>query len=196
MIAAPAGAASRPAVTTAPDAAPVGSGPVAPALPASGFRVRDDFVATYREHYPRVVRALELGGLGRAEAEDCAQEAFARTLGHWRRVRTGTNPAGYVYRVAFRLARRRLADEVPLAAEEAAPGDLSDDLTDKMAAEAVIAAMPPRRRACVVLCLVVGATTREAASALRIAEGTVRKQLERGRADLRAVLDENDPAER
>src|SRR5205823_3740447 len=52
--------------------------------------------------------ALRVAGtIDRAAAEDIAQEAFARTLGHWRRVRQGTNPAGYVYRVAFRLLRRR-----------------------------------------------------------------------------------------
>jgi DNA-directed RNA polymerase specialized sigma24 family protein len=54
--------------------------------------VADDFVTVYEAHYPRLVRALQIGGLDRPSAEDVAQEAFARTLGHWRRVRLGTNP--------------------------------------------------------------------------------------------------------
>lgn len=182
------------------DAAVTGVGGTSAApdgMPATGdtsppVGVSDDFVETYREHFPRVVRALELGGLQRAVAEDVAQEAFARTLGHWRRVRGGTNPAGYVYRVAFRLVRRRLRPESPLGDEAPAAGDLSSEVASRLDAEAVIAAMPPRRRACVVLCLVVGASTREAASALRLAEGTVRKHLERGRADLRAALGKAD----
>ncbi|MCA1692656.1 MAG: hypothetical protein LC733_10840 [Actinobacteria bacterium] len=49
---------------------------------------------------------MVLTGARRDDAEDVAQEAFARTLSRWRRVRTGSNPPGYVYRVAFRLLRR------------------------------------------------------------------------------------------
>ena len=63
--------------------------------------VTEDFAELFHTQYPRVVRALVLAGA--ADAEDIAQEAFARTLRHWRRVRTGANPAGYVFRVAFRL---------------------------------------------------------------------------------------------
>ncbi len=152
-----------------------------------------DFVAMFESHYRRVVRALELGGLDHASAEDAAQEAFARTLGHWRRVRGGSNPPGYVFRTAFRLARRRLAtrelplDEVPLPANDAGGIELRLDV------EAELAAMPARRRACAVLCLVVGLSTAEAASALGIAEGTVRKQLEHARRALRAALSEASP---
>src|SRR5438105_3769771 len=82
------------------------------------FAVADDggdFVEVYRAHYGRLVRALELAGAGRATAEDLAQEAFARTYRHWRRVREGLNPSGYPYRVAFRLAAR---DRRGLAAAE------------------------------------------------------------------------------
>ena len=61
----------------------------------------DDFVDLFVSHYSRLVAALRLGGADAASGEDLAQEAFARTLGHWRRVRHGSNPAGYVYRVAF-----------------------------------------------------------------------------------------------
>lgn len=151
-----------------------------------------DFVELYRNHYRRVMRALELGGLTKPAAEDATQEAFARTLAHWVRVRDGSNPPGYVYRTAFRLARRSFRREEPLSSEPAALGDLSSDLVSQLSAEAVIQSMPRRRRACVVLCLVVGLTTKEAAAALGIAEGTVRKQIERGRSDLSQLLVESD----
>ena len=55
--------------------------------------VADDFVTIYEVHYPRLVRALQIGGLDQTSAEDVAQEAFARTLGHWRRVRPWNQPA-------------------------------------------------------------------------------------------------------
>ena len=89
---------------------------------SSGGEIADDFVTVYEAHYPRLVRALEIGGLDRPAAEDVAQEAFARTLGHWRRVRLGTNPPGYVYRTAFRLSRSRWRREDTLDPERASSG--------------------------------------------------------------------------
>ena len=149
----------------------------------------------YRIHYPRVVRALELSGASRGEAEEAAQEAFARTLGHWRRVRRGSNPAGYVYRVAFRLGRRRRFVEIPiddLATSRAAPGsgDLADHVALSLDVEQAFEAMPSARRAAAILCMVVGLTPKEAGMALGIAGSTVRKQLARAREDLRLALAE------
>ncbi|HVC25078.1 MAG TPA: sigma-70 family RNA polymerase sigma factor [Acidimicrobiales bacterium] len=162
-------------------------------------QLHDDFVTLYEIHYPRVVRALELGGASRPDAEDVAQEAFARTLSHWRRVRRGTNPAGYLFTVAFRLARRRRAVTLVLddgggavAGALAAPSGLAGDMAGLAVARADLAtalrAMPSGRRACAVLCIVAGASPRDAGRALGIAESTVRKQLERARVELRSAL--------
>lgn len=162
----------------------------APPQPRDAPGDEDDFAALFREHYHRVVRALELGGLDHASAEDVAEEAFARTLGHWRRVRNGTNPPGYVFRTAFRLSRRRLAraPNLPLDPESASREDPLGDLATRLDLERVIASLPPRRRACAVLCFVVGLSTKEAAAALGIAEGTVRKQLGEARTSLQGTL--------
>lgn len=154
--------------------------------PAAG--AASDFIEVYEAHYGRLVRALEIGGLDRPSAEDVAQEAFARTLGHWRRVRLGTNPAGYVYRVGFRLARRTFRREGPLGTELEGSGDLAGQVATRTAVESSLAAMPPRRRACAVMCLMSGLSTKEAAHSLGIAEGTVRKQLELARSSLRSQL--------
>ena len=54
--------------------------------------------------------------------------------------------------------------------------------------EATITAMPDKRRACALLCLVVGVSTRDVAEALGLADGTVRKHLEAARADLQQAL--------
>lgn len=160
---------------------------VAPAGP----EVAGDFASLFEEHYRRVVRALELSGLDRATAEDTAQEAFARTLGHWRRVRTGTNPAGYVFRVAFRQSRRELARrEAPvLEREPRSPSDTEAEVATRLDLEAALGALPPRRRACAVACFVVGLSTKQAARSLGLAEGTVRKQLEHARRALGAYLE-------
>jgi len=174
--------------TPAADAEP-GRGQLGSGTPASQPQVAADFAAMFSEHYRRVVRALELSGLDHFSAEDSAQEAFARTLGHWSRVRTGANPAGYVYRTAFRLARRQLrrATSVPLdEAVVTTSGDEAGATVLRLDVEAALRAMPPRRRACAVGCLVLGLSTKEVARALGIAEGTVRKQLEHARAALGA----------
>jgi RNA polymerase sigma-70 factor (ECF subfamily) len=152
-----------------------------------------DFVALYEQNYARLVRALEYSGHSRAAAEDVAQEAFARTLGHWRRVRRGTNPAGYVFTVAFRLARRRRdpvdPDGSASAANAASTPDIAVLTSLRTSVASVIELMPPARRNCAVLCLVVELSPKEAGRILGIAESTVRKQLERARADLKAALE-------
>lgn len=151
----------------------------------------EELVELYRQHYPRLVRALELSGTERSWAEDLAQEAFARTLDHWWRVRHGANPPGYPYRIAFRLARRRLGRELLAGEALLATPSLADpaaEATTRVGVERALASMPPRRRSCAVLCLLAGLSVNEAAVALGIVPGTVRKQIERARADLHAAL--------
>jgi RNA polymerase sigma factor (sigma-70 family) len=150
----------------------------------------DDFVTVYEAHYTRLVRALEIGGLDRPAAEDVAQEAFARTLGHWRRVRLGTNPPGYVYRTAFRLSRSHWKRDDPLDLDPAARSDTAGEAVSNLALEAALARMPGRRRACATLCFVVGLSPKEASRSLGIAEGTVRKQLSLAREDLKHLIEE------
>ena len=166
--------------------------------PATPEAVATDFVDCYLRHYSRLVRALQLAGASRAVAEDQAQEAFARALARWDRVSQGPNPTGYVYTAGFRLLHRHLARTRKWEIGEE-PGDelgtggrghqwsdqTASEATTRVSVEEALAAMPPKRRACAVLCLIVGVPTDEAAQALGIAPGTVRKHLEQARLDLR-----------
>ena len=151
------------------------------------------FAALYAEQSSRVRRALVLAGADPETAADVAQEAFARTYTRWRRVRTGSNPAGYVFRVAFRELRRRGrlpdAPDGGAAADDMVSGDhgpeeLALAAVAADAARSAIASMPPRRRACALLVLAAGLTADEAADALGIAAATVRVQVHRARLDL------------
>jgi len=145
----------------------------------------DDFVDLFTSQYPKLVGVLRVSGaLDRAAAEDLAQEAFARTLGHWHRVRHGTNPPGYVYRVAFRLLRRRGGlPESSLDDVDVASADLGteDTAVANVSAVRALEGMPPRRRACAALCWYLGFTSEEAADILGIDAATVRTHLERAR---------------
>jgi RNA polymerase sigma-70 factor, ECF subfamily len=163
---------------------------VHPPVPPDGVvdaqQSTSDFVECYLMHYRRVVRALRLGGADAATAEDLAQEAFARALARWRRVSKGPNPPGYVYRTGFRLLQRSLrrsARESAPPSEAVAPG--ADSAAAAVDFEAALAAMPSRRRACAVMCMVIGMSVHEAGESLGIADGTVRKHLEEARRDLR-----------
>jgi len=154
------------------------------------------FAAFYAEHVARVRRALILSGADRETAADVAQEAFARTYARWRQVRSGTNPAGYVYRAAFRELRRRghLPDrpDGDAAADRTAtdghgPEERALASVAAAAAQLALRAMPPRRRACALLVLAAGLTAEETGQALGITPSTVRVQVHRARACLLAL---------
>lgn len=149
-----------------------------------------EFAALYERQFPRLVRALQLAGSA-AEAEDLAQEAFARTLLHWWRVRHGANPAGYVFRVAFRLERRRTGHERFARGGDPAGVAAADDYgeaTVRADLERALSRMPSARRRCAVLALLADLPPAEIARALRIAPSTVRKQVSLARADLDLAL--------
>ncbi|MGI8493229.1 MAG: sigma factor-like helix-turn-helix DNA-binding protein [Acidimicrobiales bacterium] len=169
---------------------PIADDPESPPAPDDAT---EDFVDCYRTHYSRLRRALCLGGADPSTAEDLAQEAFARTLVHWRRVRRGTNPPGYVYRTAFRLLSRARSLPATVTMDPAGPvgaaAGADGEATTRVAVERALAALPSRRRECAVACLVVGLPVAEAAAALGIAEGTVRKHLEEARRDIAAACD-------
>lgn len=176
------------AVQVLPPDPPVSAAPAAEAVldPSA-----TDFVRCYQAHYHRLVRALRLAGADAAAAEDAAQDAFARALVHWGRVSRGSNPTGYVYTAGFRLlakAQRKAARQQSLTPPGNPPDPTASTAAATVALESALAAMPQRRRACAVMCLVVGMPAREAAEALGIADGTVRKHLEDARQDLAAVL--------
>jgi DNA-directed RNA polymerase specialized sigma24 family protein len=97
------------------------------------------------------------------------------------------NPAGYVYRTAFRLLRSRLP-EFALSDQDRPAPDVSDEATTNVTVAAAFAAMPVRRRACALLCFVAGLTPAEAGETLGIEASTVRKHLEAARKDLAVSL--------
>ena len=167
---------------------PTAAGLALPPLEADGF------VELYSLHYGRLVSSLRLAGADPQRAQDLAQEAFARTYARWRKVRGGTSPAGYVYRTAYRLLRKRGGlPETPLDEYDSAiPGPEGEAVTEA-SLHAALEAMPPRRRACAALCLYLGFDTDEAAAMLGISAATVRVQLHRARKALHIALGEDPP---
>ncbi len=161
------------------------------------------FDGFYRDNYRRVVTGLRLATGSIDEAEDLAQEAFARTLARWSRVRTGTNPTGYVFRVAYRLHRRnrfhrrRQQDVASSQAHRDSQQSASaTDWRDEVAAvREALARLPLARRRAAVLCLYAEFTAEEAAVVLGVSASTVRTQVQRARQALGAAV-ELDPEPR
>ncbi|MST33895.1 hypothetical protein GHK86_14350, partial [Acidimicrobiaceae bacterium USS-CC1] len=73
------------------------------------------FAAWYEAHHPRLVTVLRAVTTDADAAADAADEAMARCLLHWERVRHMASPAGWTYRVALnelrRVGRRRALEQ-------------------------------------------------------------------------------------
>ena len=116
----------------------------------------------------------------REQAMDATQEAFARALSRWRRLRGERWAAGWVMTTALNVARRSLRRR-PLPPNP--EGDHAD-LDAVLDLRAQIRALPRRQQAAVVLFYLAGLPVSEVAGAMGCREGTVRAHLARARASL------------
>ena len=145
----------------------------------------DGFEDWYREHYRRVFASVLVVSGDRAATADAVDEAFARALERWPRVRTMGSPIGWTFTVArnlLRRAARRSAREhsVEVGADPAPEVDVA--LWD------TVRSLPKRERELVALRYVAGLTEPEIATTLGIAKGTVARGLHDARAHLHAML--------
>jgi RNA polymerase sigma-70 factor, ECF subfamily len=145
-----------------------------------------DFDDCYAVHYPRLVRSLELAGIDEADAKDIAQDAFVITLQNWWRVRNGSNPGGYAYRVAFTSLKKRRPMIFAHDAIEVPEPEV--DVTEQLTIADALSKLPDRRRSVAILGLVLGFRSAEIAEMLGMSDATARKHLEEARRDLRKWL--------
>ena len=151
-----------------------------------------DFDTFFAAEYRRLFEVLYLLTRDRAEAEDLAQEAMARTFEHWRGVR---DPVRYVYRTAFNLhrtLRRRLAVAARKRGDLLPVGGDADAVERRLDVLRALAGLPATQRAAVVLVDWAGMSAEEAARVLRIQPVSVRGRLHRARATLRQRMGEHD----
>lgn len=144
-----------------------------------------EFTALYRaEHERQVRRAYLLLGDGEA-ANDVVHEAMTTLYRHWDTV---LNPGGYLNRAVLNgcrdHGRRRTVAVRKLHRLAPDPGSASGD--DTLAD--VLAALPFRHRAAIVLRYYAGFTTDEIADALGCAPGSVGPWIDRGLTAMRKVL--------
>ncbi|MDQ1509447.1 MAG: polymerase sigma-70 factor, subfamily [Actinomycetota bacterium] len=145
----------------------------------------DGFEDWYREHYRRVFASVLVVSGNRAATAEAVDEAFARALERWPRVRTMGSPVGWTFIVSrnlLRRAARRSARErsVEIAIEQSPEIDVA--LWD------TVRTLPKRERELIALRYVAGLTEPEIASTLGIAKGTVARGLHDARGHLHRML--------
>jgi RNA polymerase sigma-70 factor (ECF subfamily) len=134
----------------------------------------------------------------RQDAEDVAQEAFARAFRRFTSLRDRDRFRAWLVRITWRLAldsrrggRRRSAREEAAARD---PVQAPDAETDVLARErstrlwAAIDALPDKLRVAIVLSAIEGHGVRDVAALLAIPEGTVKSRLFEARKRLQELL--------
>lgn len=155
------------------------------------------FESWYREEHPRLLAAMAVVARDVEVARDVTAEAFARALERWDRVGAMAEPAGWTYRVALNVLRRRLrrnALEQRLLRRE--PIRQAPALADHaLGIWEAVAELPPRARTAIALRYLGGLTEAEVAEAMGVAPGTVASSLHAGRQRLATLLTDTFPEE-
>src|SRR5215475_6739812 len=162
---------------------------------------RVDFDEFYLNSAARLVRhGYALTG-DMAEAQDIAQEAFARAWQRWSTVSECDSPEAWVRRVATNLAasRWRRIRVARAAAGRAAEQPAPEVSTDTVALVSGLRTLPERQRTVLVLHYMCDMTIDQIAAELGCSAGSVKSWLFRGRTALAAaveIVEPDQPAER
>lgn len=146
----------------------------------------------YEAEHARLAAVL-VGLAGEVDvARDVVDEAFARAWLHWGRVRQMQRPGGWLYRTALnelrRRRRRNLLEQRVLQAEVPPP---PAGLGAAVEVWELVAALPPRQRACVVLRYMADLDESSIAETLGVTRSTVSSALTAARRNLGMVLAED-----
>ena len=152
----------------------------------------DAFAAWYRTEHPRLLAAMTVVTRNLHVAQDVTSEAFARALASWKRVSVMDSPAGWTYRVALNVVRRRArraALEQRLL-RRMVPDDSGLPLERSVELWDAVAALPPRARTAIALRYAAGLSEAEVATAMNIAVGTASATLSAARKTLARTLND------
>ncbi|MDQ1519500.1 MAG: hypothetical protein QOI55_573 [Actinomycetota bacterium] len=160
-----------------------------------------DFDEFFACHYERVVGSLRLASGSPSDAEDAAQEAFAKAMLRWRSVSRMDRPSTWVYVVAVRELRRRAGRDARLFSSSSDDGDVRRDIAMPDPADVVVTsevlgaalgALPARQRLAVALRFHGDLSVKDVARAMGCSEGTVKASLHAALARLRVRLGDRD----
>lgn len=168
---------------------------VVPDVTLGGLEAARIFEDFYADEARTLFRRLWLVTGSRSEAEELMQDAFVQVWERWDRVGSMENPTGYLYRTAMNLFRkryRRALLAVQRTVRVAPPADDFADADDRQVVRHVLAALPPRQRAALVLTEMLGFSSKEAGRALGVTDATIRSLTRHGREAFRKVMEVHD----
>jgi RNA polymerase sigma-70 factor (ECF subfamily) len=152
------------------------------------------FDAFYRNHRPRIAKALAFS-LGDVDlAAEATDEAFVRAYERWSKVQRLDRPEAWVYRVASNWATSVLRRRRRSPHRLYEPGTETLAIPDP-AVHAGLAALDVKHRTVVVCRYLLGWSVAETATALGLREGTVKSRLHRALQSLQSALHHLDPKE-
>jgi RNA polymerase sigma-70 factor, ECF subfamily len=169
-------------------------------LIASILTMEDDlereFEARVSESLPLAFRVAFSVLKHREDAEDIAQEAFARAHRSFRQLRDRDRFRAWLVRITWRLAlnrqrndRRRMSRELLLAAGAAQTAAATAEERERAAQLwQAIDVLPPKLRLVTILAGIEGHDVREVALLLGVPEGTVKSRLFLARQRLKELL--------
>jgi len=158
------------------------------------------------DRYEGIVAATVIGMLGAGDdAEDVGQETFIRFHRSLDRFRGESSVATYLTRIAINLSLTELKRRRRWTERFKAPFRVAEDVFDRADPERdrerklqfdrvwdAIDTLSPEHRAVVVLRMIDGYSTREAADILTVPQGTVMSRLARAMGRLESQLKETD----
>ncbi len=138
-------------------------------------------------------------------AYDLSQETFVRAWQRFETLQHYDQPRAWLFRVASNLGvnhlrgRSRRGEHTGITEDiqniVARGGDPAHRLAENDAIRRILANLPPKQRAAVVLCDVYGLTSAEAATALGLSHGSLKMSLWRGRERFRQEYQREGGAE-
>jgi RNA polymerase sigma-70 factor (ECF subfamily) len=163
------------------------------ALPIETRAEAREFESFFRAEYRSLCQALVLLVGDAFEAEEIAQETMTRVLERWDRVGAMESPAGYAYRTALNLQRkriRRLAVRAKRRFASVPVADIGAGASDRHDVRRALQQLPDGLRAALILVDWLDMDTDEAGRILDLKPASVRVRLHRARSALRDALGE------
>jgi RNA polymerase sigma factor (sigma-70 family) len=153
------------------------------------------FDTFFEEEHERLFQALYFVSGDRLDAEELMQDAFLSVWERWNRVGGMDDPIGYLYRTAMNLFRKRYRRATLAVRRTVGLAQSNDDFSDaddRQVVRHVLATLPPRQRAALVLTEMLGFTSKEAGHALGVTDATIRSLTRHGRDAFRQVMEVDD----
>lgn len=155
-----------------------------------------DFDAFYTATVRRLVLYLYAVCGDRSDAQDIAQEAYARAWQHWPKVRRYDDPEAWVRKVAWRLLANRWRGLRRWLAAQGRLGPPAEAATgpspDRVAVLGALQQLPKPQRQAVALHYLLDMSVADIAASLGAPAGTVKARLSRARTTLAGLLGEHD----